>query len=233
MDPENGSTEMTEQTALEIARSATLKPITDVAALMGIGPDLLEPYGEFVTKIKLDAISALNERPIAKYILVTAVTPTPFGEGKTTTTIGLAQGMHHLGRTATAAIHQPSMGPTFGIKGGGAGGGYSKAAPFEAINLHLTGDMHVVTAAHNTLAAMVDNHLFHGNELGIDIDSVTWQRVLDVTTGDVTGISFSNVPKPTLAFSGANIAVLGGLGMMLILLGGLVLRLQLRQRRQI
>ena len=180
MDPENGSTAMTEQTALEIARSATLKPITDVAALMGIGPDLLEPYGEFVTKIKLEAISALQERPTAKYILVTAVTPTPFGEGKTTTTIGLAQGMHHLGRTATAAIRQPSMGPTFGIKGGGAGGGYSQAAPFEAINLHLTGDMHAVTAAHNTLAAMVDNHLFHGNELGIDIDSVTWRRVLDV-----------------------------------------------------
>ena len=121
-----------------------------------------------MAKVKLDAIAALADRPKARYVVVTAVTPTPLGEGKTTTTIGLAQGMRHIGQRATAAIRQASMGPTFGIKGGAAGGGYSQAAPFEALNLHLTGDMHAVTAAHNTLSAMVDNHLYQGNELGID-----------------------------------------------------------------
>ena len=141
---------------------------------------MLEPYGEFVTKVKLDAIEALSDRPRAKYVVVTAVTPTPLGEGKTTTTIGLAQGMAQIGRRATAAIRQPSMGPTFGIKGGAAGGGFAQAGPFEAINLHLTGDMHAVTAAHNTLSAMVDNHLFHGNQLHLDPQAITWRRVLDV-----------------------------------------------------
>ena len=113
-------------------------------------------------------------------MVVTAVTPTPSGEGKTTTTIGLAQGMRHIGKRATAAIRQASMGPTFGIKGGAAGGGYSQAAPFEALNLHLTGDMHAVTAAHNTLSAMLDNHIYQGNDLRIDPHSITWRRVLDV-----------------------------------------------------
>jgi formate--tetrahydrofolate ligase len=147
-------------TALEIARRATLEPITTIATKAGIAADLLEPYGPFVAKIKLDAIADLAERPKAKYVVVTAVTPTPLGEGKTTTTIGLAQGMAHIGARATAAIRQASMGPTFGIKGGAAGGGYSQAAPFELLNLHLTGDMHAVTAAHNTLSAMLDNHLY-------------------------------------------------------------------------
>ena len=153
-------------TALEIARRATLRPVSEVAADMGIAADLLEPYGRYVAKISLDAVGALADRPRARYVVVTAITPTPLGEGKTTTTIGLAQGMAHIGRRATAAIRQSSMGPTFGIKGGAAGGGYSQAAPFEAFNLHLTGDMHAVTAAHNTLSAIVDNHLHHGNELG-------------------------------------------------------------------
>ncbi len=167
-------------TSLEIARKTPLRAITDIATGIGIGADLLEPYGEFVAKIKLDAIPALAPRPQAKYVVVTAVTPTPLGEGKTTTTIGLAQGMGHIGKRATAAIRQASMGPTFGIKGGAAGGGYSQAAPFEALNLHLTGDMHAVTAAHNTLSAMLDNHLYQGNELDIDPYTVTWRRVLDV-----------------------------------------------------
>ena len=167
-------------TALEIARTATLRPIVDVAADMGIGEDLLQPYGRYVAKVSLDAVEALAERPRAKYVVVTAVTPTPLGEGKTTTTIGLAQGMSHIGRRATAAIRQSSMGPTFGIKGGAAGGGYSQAAPFEAFNLHLTGDMHAVTAAHNTLSAIVDNHLHHGNELDLDLHDISWRRVLDV-----------------------------------------------------
>ena len=158
-------------TALEIARQATLVPITSVARDIGIAEDLLQPYGEFVAKLKLDAVEALADRPRARYVVVTAVTPTPLGEGKTTTTLGLAQGMRHIGQRATAAIRQSSMGPTFGIKGGAAGGGYSQAAPFEALNLHLTGDMHAVTAAHNTLSAMVDNHLYQGNELDLDPSS--------------------------------------------------------------
>ena len=173
-------TESRPPTALEIARAAVLRPVQDIAADIGIGPDLLEPYGPYVAKIRLAAIAALADRPTARYVVVTAVTPTPLGEGKTTTTIGLAQGMARIGRRATAAIRQASMGPTFGIKGGAAGGGYSQAAPFEALNLHLTGDMHAVTAAHNTLSAMIDNHLYQGNELGIDPAAITWRRVLDV-----------------------------------------------------
>ena len=168
------------RTALDIARSTKLAPIASVAEEMGIGEDLLQPYGTYVAKIRLEAIEALADRPKARYVVVTAVTPTPLGEGKTTTTLGLAQGMHHVGRRATAAIRQASMGPTFGIKGGAAGGGYSQAAPFEALNLHLTGDMHAVTAAHNTLAAMVDNHLYQGNELDLDPAAITWRRALDV-----------------------------------------------------
>ena len=167
-------------TALEIARKATLQPITEVAAGMGIGEDLLEPYGRYVAKVSLDAVDALADRPRARYIVVTAITPTPLGEGKTTTTIGLAQGMKHIGKRATAAIRQSSMGPTFGIKGGAAGGGYSQAGPFEAFNLHLTGDIHAVTAAHNTLSAIVDNHLHHGNDLELDLHAISWRRVLDV-----------------------------------------------------
>jgi formate--tetrahydrofolate ligase len=167
-------------TALEISRAAKLAPIADVAAEMGLGPHLLEPYGEHVAKIRLDAIEELAEWPRARYVVVTAVTPTPLGEGKTTTTIGLGQGMARIGRRATVAIRQGSMGPTFGIKGGAAGGGYSQAVPFESLNLHFTGDMHAVTAAHNMLSAILDNHLYQGNQLGIDPANITWRRVLDV-----------------------------------------------------
>src|SRR6202795_4145591 len=166
--------------ALEISRRATLKPITKIAADAGIPEGLLEPYGEYVAKVNLSAIEALSDRPRARYVVVTAVTPTPLGEGKTTTTLGLGQAMSHISKRATIAIRQASMGPTFGIKGGAAGGGYSQAVPFEALNLHLTGDMHAVTAAHNTLAAMVDNHLHQGNALGLNLRNITWRRVLDV-----------------------------------------------------
>jgi formate--tetrahydrofolate ligase len=165
---------------LEIARRAQLKPVDDIASQMGLGLHLLEPYGEQVMKIKLDAIEELADRPTAKYVVVSAITPTPLGEGKTTTTVGLGQGFRHIGKRATIAIRQPSMGPTFGIKGGAAGGGYSQVVPMEVLNLHLTGDMHAVTAAHNMLAAMIDNHLFQGNALGIDMHNITWRRVLDV-----------------------------------------------------
>ncbi|WP_276940126.1 formate--tetrahydrofolate ligase [Ferrimicrobium acidiphilum] len=171
---------MTMNNDLTIARAAHLKPIADIAREMGIGPDLLETYGNSVAKIKLEAIHELSDRPKAKYVVVSAITPTPLGEGKTTTTVGLGQAMHQVGKRATIAIRQPSMGPTFGIKGGAAGGGYSQVVPMESLNLHLTGDMHAVTSAHNLLSAMLDNHLFRGNELNIDTHSITWRRVLDV-----------------------------------------------------
>jgi formate--tetrahydrofolate ligase len=163
---------------LEIARGAKLKPIEDIAGDMGLPSHLLEPYGRDVMKIGLGAIDELKAAPRAKYVLVSAITPTPLGEGKTTTTVGLGQGFKHIGKQATVAIRQPSMGPTLGIKGGAAGGGYSQVVPMELLNLHLTGDMHAVTAAHNLLAAMVDNHLHQGNALGLD--DITWRRVLDM-----------------------------------------------------
>jgi formate--tetrahydrofolate ligase len=165
---------------LEIARGAQLEPLGDIAKEMGLREGLLEPYGENVAKIKLDAIDELADRPRARYVVVTAITPTPLGEGKTTTTVGLGQAFRHIGKTATIAIRQPSMGPTFGIKGGAAGGGYSQVVPMETFNLHLTGDMHAVTAAHNLLAAMIDNHLHQGNGLGLDLHNITWRRVMDV-----------------------------------------------------
>jgi formate--tetrahydrofolate ligase len=173
-------TNMAMPSALEIARRATLKPVAEIAADIGIPPWLIEPYGEHVAKIGLDAVDELADLPKARYVVVTAVTPTPLGEGKTTTTVGLGQAMRHIGKRATIAIRQASMGPTFGIKGGAAGGGYSQAVPFETLNLHLTGDMHAVTAAHNQLSAMLDSHLYQGNELGIDPHNISWRRVVDV-----------------------------------------------------
>ena len=165
---------------LEIARKAELKPLTDIAKESGIPEKSLELYGEGAAKIKLEAIDAMADKPKAKYVVVTAITPTPLGEGKTTTTVGLGQGFSHIGKRATIAIRQPSLGPTFGIKGGAAGGGYAQVVPMELFNLHLTGDMHAVTAAHNMCSAMLDSHLFHGNELGLDIHNITWRRVIDI-----------------------------------------------------
>jgi len=161
---------------LEIARRARPRPIAEIAEGMGLLPQWLEPYGEHAAKVKLEAVAALAARPA----VVTGITPTPLGEGKTVTTIGLGQAFARLGKRATVAIRQASMGPTFGIKGGAAGGGHSQVVPFEMVNLHLTGDFHAVTAANNLLAAMLDNHLFHGNPLGIDPQNITWRRVLDV-----------------------------------------------------
>ena len=165
---------------LEIAQSAQLAPLSDIAAQLGLDADVLEPYGRHVAKIDLGVIETVASRPAAKYVVVTAITPTPLGEGKTTTSVGLAQAMKHIGKRGLLALRQPSMGPTFGIKGGAAGGGYSQVVPMEILNLHLTGDFHAVTAAHNLLAAMVDNHLHHGNALGLDLKKITWRRVLDV-----------------------------------------------------
>jgi formate--tetrahydrofolate ligase len=165
---------------LEVARQAKLLPMNEIAAEIGVGEHLLEPYGEGVAKIKLDAIEELADRPKAKYVVVSAITPTPLGEGKTTTTVGLGQAFKHIGKTATVAVRQASMGPVFGIKGGAAGGGYSQVVPMEDLNLHLTGDIHAVTEAHNQLAAMIDNHLYQGNALNVEPHSITWRRVMDV-----------------------------------------------------
>jgi formate--tetrahydrofolate ligase len=167
-------------TDLEIAQAATIAPLSEIAEQLGIGDEFIEPYGRHVAKIELDALSHVAGRTPGKYVVVTAITPTPLGEGKTTTSVGLAQAMRHIGKVGLLALRQPSMGPTFGIKGGAAGGGYSQVIPMEILNLHLTGDFHAVTAAHNLLSAMVDNHLHQGNALGLALDKITWRRVLDV-----------------------------------------------------
>ena len=172
---------MTMPSSLEIAHAATLRPISDVAADVGIDEAHLEHYGRGVAKIDLAALAVPSARVgAAKYVVVTAVTPTPLGEGKTTTCVGLTQGLVARGAKAVVTLRQPSMGPTFGIKGGAAGGGYSQVIPMERINLHLTGDFHAITAAHNLLAAAVDNELHFGSPVGLDPRSVTWRRVLDV-----------------------------------------------------
>jgi formate--tetrahydrofolate ligase len=168
---------------LEIANAATLRPISEVAADLGVDDAHLELYGTGVAKIELTALDTPRaaDAPPAKYVVVTAVTPTPLGEGKTTTSVGLTQGLVARGARAVVALRQPSMGPTFGIKGGAAGGGYSQVVPMERLNLHLTGDFHAVTAAHNLLAAAVDNELHHEGDLGLDPRRVTWRRVMDVS----------------------------------------------------
>jgi formate--tetrahydrofolate ligase len=165
---------------LEIARAATLLPIEDVAASAGIAAEHLERYGNHIAKVAPTALEAVADQPQGKYVVITAVTPTPLGEGKTTTSVGLAQGLALLGHRSMLSLRQPSLGPTFGIKGGAAGAGYSQVVPMEAVNLHLTGDFHAVTSAHNLLTAMLDNHLHHGNELDIDIRTIAWRRVMDV-----------------------------------------------------
>ncbi len=170
---------MVMRTDLEIARAANLRPITDVASDMGIPDAYIDPRGEGVAKIRLGVLDAMGD-PRAKYILVTAVNPTPFGEGKTTVSVGLAQGFKLLDELAVLTLRQPSLGPTFGIKGGAAGGGYSQVVPMEEMNLHLTGDFHAITVANNLLAALIDNHIYQGNQLSINVKRVTWRRVMDV-----------------------------------------------------
>jgi formate--tetrahydrofolate ligase len=167
---------------LEIARAVTPRPIIDVARDLGIADDELELYGPTKAKVTLAAIDRLEaERPRGKYDLVTAITPTPLGEGKSTTSVGLAEGLNHIGKKAAVCIRQPSLGPVFGIKGGAAGGGYSQVIPMEDFNLHLTGDVHAIGAAHNLAGAFLDNSLHHKNPLGIDIHGILWPRVLDIS----------------------------------------------------
>jgi formate--tetrahydrofolate ligase len=165
---------------LEIARSIAPRPIARIAAALGLVDDEWAPYGRFAAKIEPEALARRQDAKLGKLILVTAITPTPLGEGKTTTTVGLTQGFARIGAKAACTLRQPSLGPVFGIKGGGAGGGYSQVVPMDLLNLHLTGDLHAVGAAHNLASAFLDNHLHHGNELDIDAGSVTWPRVVDM-----------------------------------------------------
>ncbi|MFO1541028.1 MAG: formate--tetrahydrofolate ligase [Chloroflexota bacterium] len=166
--------------SLEIAQNARLRPVLEIAEEIGIEPGELELYGPYKAKVRLEILQRLAGRPNGREIVVTAITPTPLGEGKTTTTVGLTQALNRIGVRAAATLRQPSLGPVFGIKGGGAGGGYSQIVPMEDINLHFTGDLHAVAAAHNTGAAFLDNHLLRGNELGIDPATIRWPRVVDV-----------------------------------------------------
>ena len=165
---------------IEIAQAAPVRPISQIARSVGLREEDLEPYGRLKAKVHLDVRERLAGGLRGKYVVVTGITPTPLGEGKTVTTVGLSQALHYLGHTAFTCIRQPSMGPTFGIKGGAAGGGYAQVVPMEDFNLHLTGDIHAVGAAHNLLAAAVDSHIFHGNELGIDPHLIMLNRVVDV-----------------------------------------------------
>ncbi|HOA98622.1 formate--tetrahydrofolate ligase [Candidatus Sordicultor fermentans] len=166
---------------LEIAQKAQMKPITEIAQSLGLSSDDIDLYGKYKAKVSLEVLENFSEKPQSKYIDVTAITPTPLGEGKTVTTIGLSQALNKIGKKSIVCIRQPSLGPVFGIKGGAAGGGYSQVVPMEDFNLHLTGDTHAVAAANNLLAAFIDNHLHHGNKLNIDPFTISWPRVVDIS----------------------------------------------------
>jgi formate--tetrahydrofolate ligase len=166
---------------IEIAQAARKRPIVDLAKRQyGIPAEHLEPYGHFKAKLSLEYIESLQDRADGELILVTAISPTPAGEGKTTTTVGLGDALNRLGKRTIICLREPSLGPCFGVKGGAAGGGYAQVVPMEDINLHFTGDFHAISSAHNLLAAMVDNHIKHGNSLDIDPRRVSWKRVLDM-----------------------------------------------------
>lgn len=165
---------------IEIAQKNVMEPISKIADKVGILPEELEQYGHYKGKISLDVLERLENKPNGKLVLVTAITPTPAGEGKSTTSIGLAQALNRVGKKAVVALREPSLGPVFGIKGGAAGGGYAQVVPMDDINLHFTGDMHAITAANNLLSAMIDNHIHHGNELRLDARQITWRRVMDM-----------------------------------------------------
>ena len=165
---------------IEIAQEAEMRPIGAIAEKLGIPASAIEPYGKYKAKIALDYVRSLPDRPNAKLILVTAITPTPAGEGKTTTTVGLGDALNLIGKKAMLCLREASMGPCFGVKGGAAGGGYAQVVPMEDINLHFTGDLHAIGAANNLLAAMVDNHVYYGLEPRLDPRRVTWRRAMDM-----------------------------------------------------
>src|SRR5271155_5334243 len=164
---------------IEIARAARLKPIAEIAAKIGAPESALHPFGRFIAKLEYDFLRSLGDRPDGKLILVTAINPTPAGEGKTTT-IGLGDALNRIGKKTIICLREPSLGPCFGLKGGATGGGYAQVVPMDEINLHFTGDIHAITSANNLLAAMIDNHMYWGNALGLDQRRVAWRRALDM-----------------------------------------------------
>ncbi|NIP36861.1 MAG: formate--tetrahydrofolate ligase, partial [Thermoplasmata archaeon] len=168
------------KTDIEIAQEATMRPIAEIAEEIGLTEDEIELYGKYKCKVDLDVMERLQGNPDAKLVLVTAITPTPMGEGKTTVSTGLGQAMYEMGYNVINCLREPSLGPVFGIKGGAAGGGYAQVVPMEDINLHFTGDIHAMTAANNLLSAMIDNHLHFGNELRIHPKRITWRRAMDM-----------------------------------------------------
>lgn len=189
------------KTDIEIASEVTMKPIVDIAETAGISQDQLALYGKYKAKIDVNQMTHEQNDKQGKLILVTAITPTPAGEGKTTTSVGLADALRHIGKNAMLALREPSLGPVFGVKGGATGGGYAQVVPMEDINLHFTGDFHAISSAHNLLAAMLDNHIHHGNELGIDVRRIVWKRVVDMNDRQlrhiVSGLhgKFNGVPR--------------------------------------
>ena len=208
---------------VEIAQQAKMKPITQVGAELGIGEDELELYGKYKAKLDLSVWERLKDRPDGKLVLVSAINPTPAGEGKTTNTVGIGDALRRLGKKVVLALREPSLGPCFGVKGGAAGGGYAQVVPMEDINLHFTGDIHAVSSATNLLAAIIDNHLQHGNELNIDPRRITWRRVLDLNDRALRQIVLglggktNGIPRE----SGFDIAVASELMAVLCLASGL------------
>ncbi len=181
---------------IEIARAATLKPVKEVASKIDIPADAILEYGPYKGKVSYEYIRSVENRPDGKLILVTAITPTPAGEGKTTTTVGLGDGLNRIGKRASMCLREPSLGPCFGMKGGAAGGGYAQVVPMEDINLHFTGDFHAITSAHNMLSALIDNHIHWGNDLGFDVRRIAWRRVMDMNDRSLRDITIAQGGVP-------------------------------------
>jgi len=182
---------------IEIAQRASLEPITAIADKLGIPHASLESFGRYKAKIGFDYLDSLKSRPDGKLILVTAISPTPAGEGKTTTTVGLGDALNRIGRKTVICLREPSLGPVFGMKGGATGGGHAQVVPMEDINLHFTGDFSAIALANNLLAALIDNHIHHGNELGFDVRRITWQRVVDMNDRALRDITVALGGRPT------------------------------------
>src|ERR1700745_2652371 len=197
---------------IEISQAAKKRPILDIAReRLGIGAENLEPYGHYKAKVSMDYIKSLQGRPNGKLILVSAISPTPAGEGKTTTTVGLTDALNVIGKKAMLCLREPSLGPSFGMKGGAAGGGYAQVVPMEDINLHFTGDFHAITSANNLLAAMIDNHIYWGNGLSLDARRVAWRRGLDMNdralrqiTSSLGGVANGFPPEGGVALARAS-----------------------------
>ncbi|MBR2512318.1 MAG: formate--tetrahydrofolate ligase, partial [Firmicutes bacterium] len=208
---------------IQIAQETEMSPITEVAAGAGIDEKYLEHYGKYKAKIDFSFLADRKDKENGKLILVTAITPTPAGEGKTTTTVGLADGLKKIGKNSIVALREPSLGPVFGIKGGAAGGGYAQVVPMEDINLHFTGDMHAIGAANNLLAAMLDNHIQQGNELGIDPRKITWRRCVDMNDRQLRNIvdGLGGKPNGTPREDGYDITVASEIMAILCLADGI------------